>query len=114
MPDEPKLDTQDYHRELNNVKADLAVLRGDMSNLLNSVVELSKQGAGAVKDKARAQVDARVGQLNDAYEAFRREGTKCCEKVSKTVEEYPVSSVLIALGAGLLLGSALRRNNHHD
>jgi ElaB/YqjD/DUF883 family membrane-anchored ribosome-binding protein len=113
MSEANKMDPTDFQREMNNLKTELATLRGDMSSLVGTIKELTKQGAGNVKDKAREQVDHGLEQLENAYEGLRRQGSATCEKVHKTVEEHPMGSVMVALGAGVVLGHLLARGNRH-
>ena len=85
--------TQDITTEL---KQDLATLRADLGNLLT-----------AVKDLGVEQGRVAYGQLRETGERARVKARETQESIEHYVEARPLTSVLIALGTGFVLGSLL-------
>lgn len=100
---------KDPNAEIDAIKADIANLREDMSELIQSLKERGKDKTDEVKDKARAQLDESIERLAEAYQAVKGQGTDFAEQTNKQIEQNPVMSVLTALGVGVLVGSLLSR-----
>jgi hypothetical protein len=69
----------------------------------NSVVSSVKSRAAAVPDTLAAGIQSSAEWLRDADLDKLKHG------VEKQVKEHPARSLLVALGAGYLIGKALRR-----
>ena len=77
--------------EIKTLKRDLYTLKDDLEQISNSVVEEGKETLEDVKEKTSHQI-------------------KNSLKVAREhVQERPISSTVMAAGAGLLLGSLLNR-----
>jgi ElaB/YqjD/DUF883 family membrane-anchored ribosome-binding protein len=85
--------TQDITTEL---KQDLATLKADLNNLLI-----------AVKDLGLEQGRTAYSQLRETGERARIRAQEAQESIEHYVEARPLTSVLIALGTGFVLGSLL-------
>lgn len=70
----------------------------DLRDRLSSVAEDLRDVAGTQADNAR-----------QVYRIARKRAVAAKDSVVETVEEYPVRSALVALGAGILLGAVWRR-----
>jgi ElaB/YqjD/DUF883 family membrane-anchored ribosome-binding protein len=77
--------------------------------------DYSAQG-GDIAAQAQSTVDAvsaaasRVGdQVSDAFDQAREAGGRAVRQASKAVEDYPMHSVGIAFGVGLVVGIILDR-----
>ena len=85
--------------------------RHEVKNVSDSV---SRQWEDNMHDLARSvsdTVDERSRQVREAvrdgYRGARRQGQRGVENVSGRIEEKPLSSVLIALGVGILIGKMM-------
>lgn len=81
-----------------SLDADIQALREDLKSLASTVSELGKSKTGEVKEQVGASVD-------DIMER----GRAAAGSVQETVKQRPVTSVLIALGIGVLIGHLLDR-----
>ena len=82
----------------NSLDADLAALREDLKSLASTVSELSKSKSEDIKQQFGASVDKAVERGRDAADSFQ-----------ETVKQRPVTSVLMALGVGMVIGHLLDR-----
>ncbi len=73
--------------------------RQEFSDAAHSARENVREMGSAVKAVAGEQVDHLVAEVDELKQALRAK-----------VEERPIKSVLIAAGAGILLGLLLRRS----
>lgn len=98
--------TEDVHRELDQMKADIAGLRKDMSSLLSAIkdtgVEQGKQTYKEAYDRAR-----RTG------ESARKKADETRDALGRELEEHPFTSVFAAFGTGFVIGMLLDRRHHH-
>lgn len=84
--------------ETEALKKDMEKLRQDLSALAEAVKNSSRQHAREGMDAARAKFDE-----------ARREAAGQAEQVGDQIKERPFTSVLAALGIGLLIGKLISR-----
>jgi len=104
--------SETYRKELDDLKRDLANLRNDMGELVGTLTSMGKQSANVAWEKAQDQLNTRLRQLNDTYESMRAQSGRAAESVQQTIEERPVTSVLVALGVGFVLGKIMAMRRH--
>lgn len=121
--------------ELAAVKQDLALLRSDMKALLGSInggeggrINNAKARLMETTQQARQEARERIlhayktlrdrgadtySNLRDrgraAYLTARARGNEAAEKSRARIEEHPLTAVLAALGAGLIIGKLMKR-----
>lgn len=78
--------------DLDTIKADIAALRDDLGSMTSA----------AVRDGAKS--------MRNATKAVRDSAATAVDQVQGFVEERPVTSILLAFGAGMLAASLLRRS----
>jgi ElaB/YqjD/DUF883 family membrane-anchored ribosome-binding protein len=92
------------------IKQDIAELRAALEKIAKDVASVSESMAADLKDsvgrRAKDVKDGAQAVARDAIETGRQSG----EAVAESVRQHPVSSLLIALGAGLVIGQLLSRN----
>lgn len=88
--------------EFDTVRDDLTKLSNDIANLAASL----KDGA---TDTAREQLAAARERFEQLTEEARTRGEEQLESLAATIEERPLTSVLIAFGVGIILGRLLDR-----
>lgn len=86
--------------DIEQLKADLARLRDDMSQLVNSVVGLGKRRATTAKDKAQES-------LEDTYSAMREGTSRAADSLADTMTDRPLTSIAVAFGIGVLMGKIM-------
>jgi ElaB/YqjD/DUF883 family membrane-anchored ribosome-binding protein len=106
-------DQEAYQQQLDAVKGDLRALRSDMkglsdvfkSNSRNALRDAGERFAQATRER----MEHLRGMAQDYMERTREYGKKTLNRTAQYIEHRPISSVLIALGAGLLIGRLLKR-----
>ena len=81
----------DLGQDVETLKSDLTKLRGDLSTLTSDLMAEGRQSTADFKDRVETGVKNSVDSL------------KHC------IEERPVQTTLIALGAGVIIGAFLGR-----
>jgi ElaB/YqjD/DUF883 family membrane-anchored ribosome-binding protein len=75
------------------------------SNIAHNVQQMGADAATAVKEQVQQVRDTAVGY----YEDGRDRAVQLEKRLEKRVKQHPMNSVLIAIGAGFLLGMLFRR-----
>jgi ElaB/YqjD/DUF883 family membrane-anchored ribosome-binding protein len=88
--------------EFDTVKDDLAKLRSDISQLSATLKDLTSDTVRQQIETIRTRVDSITGEA-------RQQGREVLDDLTDRIEEKPLASVLIAFGAGLLIGRLLDR-----
>jgi ElaB/YqjD/DUF883 family membrane-anchored ribosome-binding protein len=96
---------EDLASELRALKEDVASLRADLGRLLEA-------GGGAeTPAEAEAAAGAKLREvIHRAYERVRDRSQDVLDKGRDKVREYPLTTVFVALLAGLVIGMLLRRS----
>jgi ElaB/YqjD/DUF883 family membrane-anchored ribosome-binding protein len=108
----------DFNKELSDLKSDLANLKKDMGELLSSLMSVGKSGASSAYGRASDEVSRQISKLGGVYGSARDQGSKAfeslksgtgaaTESIQQTIEERPMTSVIVALGVGIILGRVL-------
>ncbi|KZD09657.1 DUF883 family protein [Oceanibaculum pacificum] len=96
--------------EIDAIKADLAALRKDIASLTKTVGET----ASASVDEKTAQLREKVATMREEIERMagtaKVRGQEGVAAVERHIEDKPLQSMLIAFGAGLLLGKLFDRH----
>jgi ElaB/YqjD/DUF883 family membrane-anchored ribosome-binding protein len=87
----------------------LAQLRDDLKVLTNSVTQLASDRASEAGEQIRDRVRDGADRVRDGAERARAQGQQAAERTVATVEENPVTSMLVAFGVGLAVGMWSRR-----
>ncbi|MCR9177172.1 MAG: hypothetical protein NXI19_14355 [Alphaproteobacteria bacterium] len=87
----------------------LAQLRDDLKILTNSVTQLASDRAAETGEEIRGRVREGADRVRDGAERARAQGQQAAERTVATVEENPVTSMLVAFGVGLAVGMWSRR-----
>jgi len=88
--------TDEFSKEMDQLKKDLAALRGDIGSLVTSVKVLAEKQGQSVVDLA-----------HDAEKHVRDQTKIAGESVEKYIEERPLTSALVAFGSGFVIGMLL-------
>ena len=88
--------SDDIGKELDQLRKDMASLRADLGSLLSVVKDVGVEQGQSAFDRVREGGEMARGQARAAQ-----------EEVEHYIGERPVTSVLVALGAGFFIGLLL-------
>ncbi len=101
-------DTKPFKEELEEATqdfaADLAALRAEIAKLTASVTNLVKAETSATADTVFGAVDAARQKLSDGAAGAKDRLSGATSELEASIERNPLTAVLIALGAGLVIG----------
>ncbi|WP_197408206.1 MULTISPECIES: DUF883 family protein [unclassified Guyparkeria] len=107
---------KDSNAELEAVKADLAQLRGDVSDLLKVVREQSEERvrdrASKARDDVQSAFEEGMDTLNRGYRRVRDQGEQRVEDAEQMVGNHPLTSVVAAFGIGFVIAKLLDGGRH--
>jgi ElaB/YqjD/DUF883 family membrane-anchored ribosome-binding protein len=92
-------------KEIKDLKSDLERLRDDLGQLLSRVSEASQEEAGELRDKAQSELHDLGAQADQTYQKIREQSGAVRDEVVESVEKHPLTSLLMAFGAGAAIGS---------
>lgn len=95
----------DAASDMDRIKDDLSTLREDFGELVSAAMDMGKHQAGTAKDK----MEAGIVELRKAAKRAQKRGEEAVEVTQKTIAARPLTSVLIAFGAGIILAKLLDR-----
>lgn len=101
--------SEDVQKELNQLREDLQSMRGDMSELVQSIADLGRQRASGLGDEASQQLHDRLEQLEQTYGRAQQRGKEAYGDMERRIRERPLTSLCFALGLGVVLGTLLHR-----
>ncbi|MBI5443912.1 MAG: hypothetical protein HY900_22225 [Deltaproteobacteria bacterium] len=96
----------ELEKEFEAVRADITKLRADLGGVTEALREMTKARA----EGAREGLSSLAGTVREEVRRGLERGRKSVETVEDRIEQQPVVSLLIAFGAGLLLGKVLDRS----
>ena len=88
--------TDEFSKEMEQLKKDLTGLRADIVSLVTSVKDLAGKQGGKV-----------VGLAQDTEKRVLDQTKAAGESVEKYIEERPLTSALVAFGSGFVIGMLL-------
>ena len=107
---------KDSNAELEAVKADLAQLRGDVSELVKAVREQSQERvrdrASQARDDVQSAFEEGMDTLNRGYRRVRDQGERRAEEAEEMVGNHPLTSVVAAFGIGFVIAKLLDGGRH--
>jgi ElaB/YqjD/DUF883 family membrane-anchored ribosome-binding protein len=86
------------------VAEDLKSLRDDVARLNTSVAQLLRQQTGAAADHVRSAMEDATDQLAASASDLKAQAQAATSDLEATITRNPLSSILISMLAGLLLG----------
>jgi ElaB/YqjD/DUF883 family membrane-anchored ribosome-binding protein len=96
---------QDYAQ----LEAEFAKLRTDVASLAEAVRDVATSEAKGVSDALLNGLDGAAKQARRASKRVRKEALDAADTFQTSIEEHPISSILIALGVGVVVGMIMRR-----
>ena len=99
----------DAASDMDRIKDDLSTLRADFGELVSAAMDMGKHQAGTAKEKLEAGVAHLKKAAYKTAKQARAKGEEAVETAQETIAERPLTSVLIAFGAGVLVAKLLDR-----
>ena len=94
-------------KEMDALKADIAKLREDISNLTSAVKDTASENVAGAKARAEERVHQTWADIEGRLEDLLNEGKATFNKAEQQVGEHPVGSVLTAFGIGFIIAKLL-------
>jgi len=94
--------TGNVEEEFDTVRGDLAKLRADIANLSHALKDVTSETVHEQIASIRGRIDALT---DDA----KTHGRQTLDDFTDRIEEKPLTSVLVALGVGILIGRLFGR-----
>lgn len=93
------------HNDLKHLRTDVERLQGDLGKLLTNVSAATQGAVGEMEEKAKGQLHNLVAQVGQTYQKVREKSGAMRIQVEKTVEERPITSLMVAFGVGAAIGT---------
>lgn len=85
-------------QDIDTLREDLNQIRSDIGNMTQHLAQRARESVGM----ARERMGGALGSAQDR-------GQEVIKNVQHQIEEYPITSVFVALGVGLLIGGLFFR-----
>jgi ElaB/YqjD/DUF883 family membrane-anchored ribosome-binding protein len=96
----------EFRKDFDAVRDDLNLLKSDLAAAIKSLVA----GGGSVPAKLSGLVRGYLENLGPGRGELVEQGKRAAQEVEGYIRRKPLQSAAIAVGAGLLLASLLRRS----
>ena len=101
--------------ETDIIREDIQKLQSDLKDMFHSVGEQSKEKLLESKQKLEAVIKSLQGQavkkFDEVYDSLREHSQDAVKNSRKQIEERPLTAVVIAFAAGILLDRLLKRRS---
>ena len=101
--------SSDYEHAVNALLKDVKELRADMKGVLSALHGKAKDYVEHAKESLQESVAERVERVRDAAAAVGHNCQDASKECLARIKEHPLTSVLAAVGVGMILGGLLRR-----
>ena len=99
--------------ELETLKADVAKLRSDVGELVDTLKALGVEKVSGAKASLDEELEKRREELRDALKGVKARGERAASAVEGEITEHPMSSVVAAFGMGFLIAKLLDVGRHN-
>jgi ElaB/YqjD/DUF883 family membrane-anchored ribosome-binding protein len=101
-------------QELETLKADIAKLRSDLTDLAQKLVDIGTDQVGTVKETLTGQAQSVMDTMRQVFGDTREQGRRTIENIQQQVGEKPYVILIAALAAGFLLTRLLERRSESE
>jgi ElaB/YqjD/DUF883 family membrane-anchored ribosome-binding protein len=91
------------------LEAEFAKLRTDVASLAQAVKDVAASEAKGVSEALLSSWDGATKQARRVSKRVRNDAHDAADNLQASIEEHPISSILVALGVGVVVGMILRR-----
>lgn len=95
--------------DLNRLRADFERLGEDIANLRQHLAAIGGSGLRSVRETGAMQLEALQRELDELSADMQRRGRDAMTQIEQTVKEKPLTSLLVAFGAGMILARLFGR-----
>ena len=95
--------------DVNDVEAQIAAIRDDVSELTRLLKDLAATKAEAATDALKGEAESLKRQAHEAADEAVRQAKSAATSIEDHIVQKPVQSALIALLIGILIGAFGRR-----
>jgi len=85
-------------------KAELKELRDDIAKLVETVKAMGRERADSAFHSAREAIDDAADRIKSRAAEAQRRGEAAAEEVEAMITRHPLTSILVAIGLGYLVG----------
>jgi len=94
-------------QEIDAIRADVAKLAEDMSEMTRVIRALGEERVRDVRDSVEEGIDTAGEDLRRRVEAAREQSRRATEEIEKTIGQHPMGSLLGAFGIGVIVAQLL-------
>src|SRR6185295_7120202 len=98
---------RELFHEFDNMHEDLGDLRKDLTVLKEALLKFGKSGMSGASSRVKAKIQKRVDELSEHLGTARERGRESIQALQQQVEQRPLISLGIALGAGFILSKLI-------
>lgn len=98
----------DHERAVETLWKDLRDLRADLKAVAVTLRESAKERVGDAREAVSECAEHGAERIRDAADTAVDAGKRAMREVGRNISERPVTSLLAALGIGMLVGAILR------
>lgn len=92
-----------------DLQRELKALRAELTALVKSVKDIGTHQAETVSAHVRELIDEAGERVRMTASEAKRRGEAAADEVEAMITRHPLSSVLVALGLGFVIGTLRRR-----
>jgi ElaB/YqjD/DUF883 family membrane-anchored ribosome-binding protein len=91
------------------VDGEFETIKDDLAKLREDIAHLSATLKGVTSEVVREQIDAIRNRIDGLTGEARQQSRQTLDELTDRIEARPLASILIAFGAGVLIGRLLDR-----
>lgn len=98
----------DTDKNVAQLQSEMENLKEDLADIKKVLLKMGNNGIDMARDRTQEEME----DLMEELERLKRQSRQAQRRVGETVEEHPLTTVLIAFGVGAMMGtiaSAARR-----
>jgi ElaB/YqjD/DUF883 family membrane-anchored ribosome-binding protein len=95
--------------DLEAVRQDIEALRKDLASLTKSLKGAGESGLEKIAAAGSAKAQELEGGLEQAMDTLRSQGQVSVAQIERAIHDKPLTSLLAAFGAGMLIARLLER-----
>jgi len=103
----------DLKKEMDQLRADLAALRGDVADLAKALKSAGAHKAESVKGSVEEELNKYRDILREKMDEAKSKGYEAKDKMDEQIATHPYTSLVTAFGIGYLLAKLIHLGERH-
>jgi len=103
----------DLKKEMDQLRADLAALRGDVGDLAKALKSAGTHKAESVRDSVEEELHKYREILREKMDEAKSKGYEAKDKMDEQIASHPYTSLVTAFGIGYLLAKLIHLGERH-